>query len=329
MNKNILVFRTDRIGDLLHNCPSIKTIKEENRDDHLSLVASERNYLYAKTFDFIDKVYLFPKKNIFKKINLFKNLYKKRYQKIYIFDGKDRSILMSIFLRSKIKVAKVSNEKQAFLCRLFNIKTSNDVFGVDLNLAHQKLMNMSGISVKISNFDYIKKKQDNNFSKKIPIKDYIQIHLDEKWFNESYISTYKNINPSYEDFSNFINSIAQKKSLLISTGLISNNLIERLELESSRHLIDNIFINNIKNNIILVKKPSFEDLESILRNAKVLIACHGAIIQAGASFNLKIIDIVEETKTDLVKRYNSYIKNYYIVYRDKFSLIKTKINQLI
>ena len=84
MNKNILVFRTDRIGDLLHNCPSIKTIKEENRDDHLSLVASERNYLYAKTFDFIDKVYLFPKKIYLKKL-IYLKIYTKKDIKKFTF----------------------------------------------------------------------------------------------------------------------------------------------------------------------------------------------------------------------------------------------------
>ena len=329
MNKNILVFRTDRIGDLLHNCPTIKTIKEIGDKNTLGLVASEKNYLYAKTFTFFDKVYLFSKESIFKKIKLFLKLYKNKYKIIFIFDGKDRSILMSLFLRSDIKVAKIVNKKQGFVCKLFNIKTSYDVFGTDLNKAHQELLKLAGISNKISNFDYLRNKKDNNFSSKIPINDYIQIHLDEKWFSQTYISSYKNINPSYEDFSNFINSIAQKKNLLITTGLITNNIIDRLEIDSNKHLVDNIYVNNIRNNIILVKKPSFIDLESTLRKANVLIACHGAIIQAAASFNLKIIDIIEENKIELVKRYNSYIKNYYTVYRDKFSLIKTRINQLI
>ena len=61
----------------------------------------------------------------------------------------------------------------------------------------------------------------DNFSNKIPIKDYIQIHLDEKWFNESYISTYKNINPSYEDFSNFINSLKRLSNSLSDITLLS------------------------------------------------------------------------------------------------------------
>ena len=91
--------------------------------------------------------------------------------------------------------------------------------------------------------------------------------------------------------------------------------IERLEINSTEQLTKNIFINNIKENIVLVKKPSFLDLESILRKTKVLITCHGALTHAAASFNIKIIDIVEESREELVKRYSLYIKNYYIVYR--------------
>ena len=91
MSKNILIFRTDRIGDLLLTCPSIKTIKEYFPDSKLTIVTSEKNFSYAKTFGFFDKVYLFPKAGIFKKIKLFKELSKKIFDNIFIFDAKSLS----------------------------------------------------------------------------------------------------------------------------------------------------------------------------------------------------------------------------------------------
>ncbi len=329
MNKNILVFRTDRIGDLLLTCPSIKTIKENYPDSELTIITSEKNYFYAKTFDFFDEVYVFPKKNILKKIQLFLQLSKKSFDKIFIFDGKDRSIIISCFLKSHKKVAKIVNKKQVFFCKLFKISYSYDILGKDLNDLHQNLLNFSGINKKIDNFDYLTQKKDNNFASKIPFDSYIQIHLDEKWFNSSYIKKYNDINPSFEEFSNFIKSLSEKSNVLISTGIKSNVLIERLELNSVNKLSNNIFINNIKENIILVKQPSFLDLESLLRRTKVLISCHGALTHAAASFNIKIIDIVEKSSDELVKRYSLYIKNYYKIYRDKFSLVKNRVHQLI
>ena len=50
MTKNILIFRTDRIGDLLMTCPTIKTIREFIKDVNITIVTSEKNYDYAKTF---------------------------------------------------------------------------------------------------------------------------------------------------------------------------------------------------------------------------------------------------------------------------------------
>ena len=329
MSKNILVFRTDRIGDLLLTCPSIKTIKEYSPDSKLSIVTSEKNFSYAKTFGFFNKVYLFPKGNILKKIKLFNELSKKRFDYIFIFDGKDRSILISSFLKSEKKVSKIVNKKQAFFCKLFKIKFSYDIFGKDLNNLHQDLLNYSDISKKIENFDYLTKKNDNNFVSKIPLENYIQIHLDEKWFSSTYIKNYNDINPSFEEFNNFIKSLSDKNNVLITTGVSSNNLIERLEINSTEQLTKNIFINNVKKNIVLIKKPSFLDLESILRKTKTLISCHGALTHAAASFKINIIDIVEKSSDELVKRYSLYIKNYYKLYRKSFKFIVQDINELL
>ncbi len=329
MIKKILLFRTDRIGDLLFTCPTILTLKNHVNDCKLILVTSEKNYKYAKSFRFIDEVLLFPKRGLLNKFRFLINLYKLKFDRIFIFDGKDRSIITSIFLRSKNKVAKIVNKKQAFFCKLFKIKFSYDLLGKDLNDLHEKLLNYSGIDKQISNFQFLKHKDDNGFSSKIPLDNYIQVHLDEKWFSSTYIKSYKDISPSYEEFSNFIKILSDKKNVLITTGLEKNNIIEQLELNSTSQPSKNIFINNIKENIVIVNNLTLLDIESVLRKTKTIITCHGGVTQAAASLNVKIIDIVEQSKEDLCKRYSLYIKNYYSVYRDKFSIIKNRILQLI
>ena len=123
--------------------------------------------------------------------------------------------------------------------------------------------------------------------------------------------------------------MSENNNILITTGLFTNNIIDRLELNSTRQISKKIYINNIKENIILVKQPTYIDLESILRKTKTLITCHGSLTQAGASFGIKIVDIVQHSKKHLASRYTNYIKNYYVIYRDKFSLIKNKIINLI
>ena len=329
MIKNILIFRTDRIGDLLLTCPTIKTIKEYFPDSNLTVVASYRNFNYAKTFEFVDNVYEFPNKGLLKKIKFYYQLRKKNFDYIFLFDGKDRSLLLTCLLNSPYKAAKIVNRKQLYLCKLFKVKSCVDNFGVDLNNLHQKLLNLSGLDKKIENFDYLLQKKDNLFASNIPINEYIQVHLDEKWFTSSYIKSYEDINPSFDQFNNFINTLSKKYNVLISTGLISNPITERLLIESKDKISDKIYNYNLSENIIIVYQPTFVDLESILRKAKILISCHGALTHVAASFNIKIIDIVEKSSDELVKRYSLYIKNYYKVYRDNFKRLVQNINQKI
>ena len=85
----------------------------------------------------------------------------------------------------------------------------------------------------------------------------------------------------------------------------------------------------VKKKIYLILKPTFQDLESLLRTAKILISCHGAITHAAGSLNLKILDIIDENSKNLYRRYTSHIKNYNFIFRNKFSEIKKIIPKKI
>ena len=60
MNK-YLIFRTDRIGDFLLSLILIKSIKRNDIKSHITVVASNKNYDYIKSFKIIDEVILFKK----------------------------------------------------------------------------------------------------------------------------------------------------------------------------------------------------------------------------------------------------------------------------
>ena len=64
MINNIMIFRTDRIGDLLISCPAIITIKNYIKDSNITLITSKKNYEYARSLNLFDKVYKFPDKNL-------------------------------------------------------------------------------------------------------------------------------------------------------------------------------------------------------------------------------------------------------------------------
>ena len=325
MNK-VLIFRTDRIGDLLITCPAIISVKNKLKNPKITIVTSSKNYDYAKNLNIFDNVIKLKSNNIFQKINLFFQLMRKKFDFVFIFDGKQRSIITSIFINSKNKVALSKKNKKNILFKLFNIKLFEDTEDTNLNAIFQDMINHSGIETRIANYNFLKKKLDNNFASKINIKNYIQFHLDEKWFSKFYISSYRDINPNYNDFINFIKDITQKNHLLITTGLINLDLVDKLKNNFFLKKSENIYYSNLNEfHSYLIDKPSFDDIESLLRHAKSLISCHGAITHAASSFETKIIDIVDEDKIKFYDRFTSYIKIYDRIYRNDFQYIKNLI----
>ncbi len=329
MVNNILIFRTDRIGDLLYTCPALLTIKNNLSNAQITLIASKKNFACAKSLQIFDKVDLFPQKNLLSKIKFIYHLSKLKFDYIFIFDGKNRSIISSIFIKSRYKVAIITEKKLNRIWNFFKIKFINNKKENLINL-FQESLNHCQINKKITNFDFLKNKNDNRFNSRIKIKNYLHIHLDEKWFTNLYIKTYTEINPSYDDMADFINQLSKNYDILITTGLVDFQLIDNLKNKFFIRETDNIYYKkNLDKFIYFVYKPTFDDLISILNNAQILISCHGAITHAANSFDIQIIDIIDENKKSWYSRYTYYLRNYKPIYRSKFSKIqKNLISQL-
>ncbi len=56
-----LIFRTDRIGDFLLSCILIKSIKRNDSNSHITVLASDKNFNYINSFIYIDKVLILKK----------------------------------------------------------------------------------------------------------------------------------------------------------------------------------------------------------------------------------------------------------------------------
>ena len=114
MNNKVLIFRTDRIGDLIFTCPAILAIKSNLENCEITLIASEKNYAYALSLNIFDNVLQFPKSNIIKKLKFIYNLLGKKFSYVFIFDGKERSIISTALIKSKCKVAITPKIKQYY-----------------------------------------------------------------------------------------------------------------------------------------------------------------------------------------------------------------------
>lgn len=297
MNK-YLIFRTDRIGDFLLTAILINSIKRNDVNSSVTIVSSEKNFDYVKSFDYVDEVILLNN-NLRSKIELIKRLRASYYKYLILHDGKKRSSIISFFLKYGVI-----------------IKPNNNLLISYIEVIEEIISKL--------NFNFIEsdlntlKNRDYNFSEYTK-DDFILFHFDEKWIYNDYISEYTNIEPSKDDLISFINLLlsASNKKLVITTGVkcpkILNDLTE----------------SNFGSRVKIFKKLNFLNLENIVSKCNLLISCHGSVSHVAAAHNIKQIDIIEKEKLNIYVKWTKHFRNYSPVYRIKFIELSNKIINLM
>ena len=297
MNK-YLIFRTDRIGDFLLTAILINSIKRNEPNSIITVVSSEKNYNYIKSFNFVDEVILL-KNNFFDKIMLIKKLRKTYYEFVILHDSKNRSSRISSFLKFGLRIKPNSNSNISYIEIIKKIlsELNFNFIDLDLNTLKQRIYN----SLDYSN------------------RDFILFHFDEKWIYSDYISEYTNIEPSKDALISFINLllITSNKELIITTGMNCPNIL------------NDILDNNLDSRIKIYKKLEFLDLENLISKCKLLVSCHGSVSHVAAAHQIKQIDIIEEKKLNFYSKWNAHFRNYTPIYRKKFSELTKEIIQLL
>ena len=297
MNK-YLIFRTDRIGDFLILAILIKSIRRNDPDSFINVVASDKNYNYIKSFKIVDKVTLLTK-GILSKLKLIYFLRKEKYNTIIIHDRKQRSILISLFLKTNLKIVSNAN---------LNISYFSDI---------KKILNHLNFSFDkadlntLNNRTYVGLENLEN--------NYILFHFDEKWIHKEYISNYINIEPSEKELVSFFNLLVNKtnKKLVVTTGL------------NSPQILNKIFRDKFNSKINYFNNLNFLEIESIIDKSDLLISCHGAVSHLATAKNIKQIDIIDESRTNFYKKWTDHFRNYSFVYRKNFSDLSKEIINLL
>ena len=107
--KKYLIFRTDRVGDFIVTSILLKKIKKNDPKSYINVVCSINNYNYIKQLSFIDNAILYPN-TFFQKINFYFLLFRLNFDCILSLDGKKRSILNTIFLKSNLKIFSITKK---------------------------------------------------------------------------------------------------------------------------------------------------------------------------------------------------------------------------
>ncbi|OUW73351.1 MAG: hypothetical protein CBD76_02755 [Pelagibacteraceae bacterium TMED216] len=331
--KTFLIFRSDRVGDFLLTLILIKSLKRSFKDCKIIVVASEKNYDLIKSNKYVDKAVLFPKKKI-SEIRRFINLInKEKITDVITADRKNRSIFLSFFIKSEIKI---------FVCvkfihfLLLNILRKINVFDNENKVTKiqtiQNILNYYNILLIEQDKNIYNKNDFDKFHTALPIEEsFLVLHFDEKWFVNKYIKKYKQINANKENLNSFIESLVKKTmiNIVITTGNMHLDLLEEFKKEC-KIITGNLFEKSVnKKRVFIIDRQNFFQVCSIVCKCKIFIGCHGSLTHLAGSFNAKIVDIIEENKANFYQKYTDHLKNYNKVFRDQMSSMSKKIIECV
>lgn len=110
-SKKVLMFRYDRIGDMIITTPVFRELKKYYPNIEINILASKSNHIILKNNPYVDKVYLNSKNNLFFDLPI---LFKLRREKIDVCFEFDHSVVRHAIIRLKIinpkKVISVQKE---------------------------------------------------------------------------------------------------------------------------------------------------------------------------------------------------------------------------
>ncbi len=110
-----LIIRTDKLGDFYQTIPYINCLTRIYGKTNVDIVVKKHIYHHIKKKKYLyNNLYSFEENGIFNKVFLILKLRKNNYKQIIIFDGKDRSIILSKFLNVD-KINKDSSKYKTFI----------------------------------------------------------------------------------------------------------------------------------------------------------------------------------------------------------------------
>jgi ADP-heptose:LPS heptosyltransferase len=330
-----LFLRTDRIGDFLLSAILIKSIKRNDPNSHITVICSNNNYDIVKKINIVDEAILYPK-NLVKKIIFFLKFVRKSYFFVGVLDGKKRSIYLSILVNAKVKILCTYKKFYKIILSIFYkiilLDTDSETKIIEIkNILEILKFNFNENDLNFLSTDFFTNSFFKKNNSKIPI-DYNLFHFDEKWIYNKYIKSYTKIEPdSFDDLINLFSKIVLKtnKDIFITSGVIDNDFYNLIR-QKFTYLNKNIYVLNLNfNKIFFFDKLSFYDLSELISKSNLIISNHGSATHIAATFNVKIIDIVDKSEEVFFHKWSSHFKNYNKINRESFIILSKKIINLL
>ena len=319
-NKKIIIFKNDRLGDLLHSVSAINNVIDQNPDKEIVIFLSK----ISKNFYF-----LFKKKNtklkvlnynltVFEKVGILIYLLTNKLQKIYIMSPKNFYFYLPLlFTRTNFFGLCMNGingyRRPSFFLRKFLYK-----FVINDRETRQKRKSVQSLLLELTNKDLeIKKSLDfelnipmSNMLKKYLPKNYMLVHFKKKvaaklgWGAEE-------LNLILNHLKKYIPNIVLIKDIeKDELNLIFRKKYKTLDFEN------NLFYNN-ENDVLFFDNIEGEDLYNLVKYSKKVVAFHGTIPSIALLNNTPVLDLFYcDIKN--IKDYHSY-KNAFYEFKPKYN----------
>ena len=307
--KNILIFKTDRLGDLLNISAVIYNLKLNFPKCKITLVCSNYNKSIARYYKKDLNIIIYNKPLIVFLFKNYLNLNKKNFDLILQLDGKNHSYIASIFLNATTKACIKYVKNKKFFNKLISVSRPNFLLN---NFFDKNEISYENYNIT-DNYKYHYLGLYLNLLKKLNIKIFSKDHylplqnpINQSYFNESYFLFH--IDQRWEAFESIIQNILIDKILFLSKNnkiVITSNLGNNKIFNFLKTKLENT------NNIQIIEGPDLEKILSLIYYSNTCISSHsGLIVHAAAAFKKNIIDIVSPSINNELDRWIPFNINY-------------------
>ena len=302
--EEIVVFKNDRIGDLMTSVPALRILIKENKDKLITIFLSKINHKIR---------FLFENENV--------NIIITDYN----LSLKDRLLIITYLIRKNVSKVFIIRPKNFFfyLPFIFFLKKTR-FYGLCVNDKN----NYKRPNTLLRKFLFKKVINDRNTRLIRPTRKQLQIDL----------VTDKNISKKTQNEFNLVISEELKNILPKNYCLIHYKHLMFDNLNWGREGVDKIIKHLLLNftNVILIndidRNNDGIDLACCINFSKVTIACHGTITLLGDILNKPVLDLFYcsiKNKNDFYRYKNSFHEHVPNNYNYKFIIPKNDINKTI
>jgi ADP-heptose:LPS heptosyltransferase len=334
MNKKIIFFSIDRLGDYLIRSNVIYRISQNFQQ--IEIIGSSSNTKLINTQNYFTKVYSFNLKNkFFEKIKFIKFFFLRSYDSAIVFDGKNISNILLILIRSNFKFTFLYKKKSflnfvylkfiTLIYKILKIKyeiiLSKDL--IENNHFENYPMKYKKLNRYFSNINdktyYLENNLVNTFDQLMD--KFVMIHLDEKF------ADIKDIESKFENSIIKFQSNINKKIILTT---FNNNLDYYKYLKIKKINFKNLkYQDIIKSNIIVIENIPIIHFHNLMKNSYANISCHsGLFVHSSIALCKMTIDIINESQEKWLNSWIDYKKDYIKIYKSTNSKIYN-INEIL